>query len=378
MNIHLPKAAPLFKWPRVRLGDIAEHRLGKMLDKEKNTGVPRRYLRNPNIRWFDFDLSDLQEILVEEKDVHKYEIRDGDVLICEGGEAGRAAHWKGDSDGIIFQKACHRVRVGPRLDANYLIHRLFYDYHNGGLEDYHTGATIKHFTGQDLARYEFPLPPLDEQRQIAAILDKADALRRKCRHAIELLESLTQSILLEMFGDPNTNPLNLARIPLGDLIRVRSGNGLVAKDMAPDGRYPVYGGNGVNGYHDRFMFEEPKIVLGRVGVYCGAVHITDPTSWVTDNALYVSEIKRPMSLLYLAAALRQANFNQYAGRSAQPLISGGRIYPVEIAVPDLDDQQSFEKAVKEVHRICGPQSKANQYLEALFSSLQSCAFLGQL
>jgi type I restriction enzyme, S subunit len=146
-------------WPRVRLSELAEHRLGKMLDKAKNTGAPRRYLRNPNVRWFDVDLSDLQEILVEEKDVHKYELRYGDVIICEGGEAGRSAFWKGEAEGIIFQKACHRVRVGPKLDARFLIHRLMYDYFNGGLDDYYTGATIKHFTGQDLARYEIPLPP---------------------------------------------------------------------------------------------------------------------------------------------------------------------------------------------------------------------------
>jgi type I restriction enzyme S subunit len=192
-------------WPRVPLGELAEHRLGKMLDKAKNTGVPRRYLRNPNVRWFDVDLSDLQEILVEEKDVHKYELRPGDVLICEGGEAGRAALWKGEEEGVIFQKACHRVRVGPRLDARFLIHRLMYDYFSGGLEDYYTGATIKHFTGQDLARYEFPLPPLDQQQRIAAILDKADELRRKRKRALALLDSLTQAIFLEMFGDPAIN-----------------------------------------------------------------------------------------------------------------------------------------------------------------------------
>lgn len=132
-----------------------------MLDKAKNTGVPRRYLRNPNVRWFDVDLSNLQEILVEEKDVHKYELQYGDVIICEGSEAGRAALWKDGAQGIIFQKAIHRVRVGPKLDARFLIHHLMFDYFNGGLEDYYTGTTIKHFTGQDLARYEIPLPPLE-------------------------------------------------------------------------------------------------------------------------------------------------------------------------------------------------------------------------
>ncbi|MCK5930891.1 MAG: hypothetical protein KAG89_01855 [Fulvimarina manganoxydans] len=100
--------SPSSNWPMARLGDLADHRLGKMLDKAKNTGKPRKYLRNPNIRWFEVDLTDLQEILVEDEDIHRYELAVGDVLICEGGEAGRAAIWQGERSDVIFQKACLR------------------------------------------------------------------------------------------------------------------------------------------------------------------------------------------------------------------------------------------------------------------------------
>ncbi len=89
------------------------------------------------------------------------------------------------------------------------------------------------------------------------------------------------------------------------------------------------------------MFDVPVIVIGRVGVYCGAVHLSEPKSWVTDNALYVCELKRDFDLHYLVAALRSANFNQYAGRAAQPLVSGSRIYPVSILGPPLSLQNEF-------------------------------------
>ena len=78
----------------------------------------------------------------------------------------------------------------------------------------------------------------------------------------------------------------------------------------------VYGGNGINGYHNSFMFEEPRIVLGLVGVYCGIVHLTRARAWVTDNALYVHTFIQPVDTTYLVAALKTANLNQYAGRSA--------------------------------------------------------------
>jgi type I restriction enzyme, S subunit len=80
-------------WAWVNVGSVAAARLGKMLDKAKNKGTPRPYLRNINVRWFDFDLSDLLEMPFEETEIAEFTLRAGDVLICEGGEPGRAAVW---------------------------------------------------------------------------------------------------------------------------------------------------------------------------------------------------------------------------------------------------------------------------------------------
>jgi type I restriction enzyme S subunit len=128
---------------------------------------------------------------IEEEE--KFSIRDGDVIICEGGEAGRAAVWSGPDIGVKFQKAIHRVRPGPALFNRFLVHQLFYDYHSGALSDYYTGATISHLTGQDLARYEIALPPLDEQRRIVAILDQVDNLRRKRQEFFARAEELIRA-----------------------------------------------------------------------------------------------------------------------------------------------------------------------------------------
>ena len=87
-------------WIWVNVGAVAVARLGKMLDKSKNTGTPRRYLRNLNVRWFDFDLSDILKMRFEDSELSEFEIRPGDVLICEGGEPGRAAVWDGRESNI--------------------------------------------------------------------------------------------------------------------------------------------------------------------------------------------------------------------------------------------------------------------------------------
>ena len=241
-----------------------------------------------------------------------------------------------------------------------------------------TGIAQKNFGPSHLKRLRISLPPLDEQKRIAEILDAADALRAKRREALAQLDTLLRSTFLDMFGDPVTNPMGWERKPLGEVIRVRSGDGLVSKDMVPDGKYPVYGGNGINGYHDSFMFEEPRIVLGRVGVYCGAVHLTRPRAWVTDNSLYVHTFIQPVDTTYLVAALKMANLNQYAGRSAQPLISGNRIYPVEILIPPVDLQHRFATIVESVEQQKGRQRAHLAELDTLFASLQSRAFRGDL
>jgi type I restriction enzyme S subunit len=240
------------------------------------------------------------------------------------------------------------------------------------------GVAQNNINGSVLKATELPLPPLEEQKRIAGILDAADILRAKRREALAKLDDLLQSTFLDLFGDPVTNPKGWEVSTLKEIIKVKSGNGLTAKNMANDGKYPVYGGNGINGYHDRFMFEEQKIVLGRVGVYCGCVHITEPFSWVTDNALYVEKILKPIETIYLATALTFANLNKLAGQAAQPLISGSRIYPVQISLPLLDLQQRFAEIVSSVEEQKAKMRKHLEQLDDLFASLQQRAFRGDL
>ena len=226
--------------------------------------------------------------------------------------------------------------------------------------------------------HEAPIPSLKEQSRIVELLDEADRLRRIRREADAKAARILPSLFLKMFGDPATNPKGLPKNPLGNLIKVRSGEFLSAKDMAQDGTFPVYGGNGINGYHDSYMFDDRKIILGRVGAYCGVVHYSEPKAWITDNALYISEKYEPLDDYYLVAALEQANLNQYAGRAGQPLISGSRIYPVEILIPAEDMQASFSKLVQSLLSIDGINTSASKRIDHLWEILMRRAFAGQL
>ena len=191
-------------WMWCRLGAIAQHSLGKMLDHGKNKGTPKPYLRNLNVQWFRVVLSDLKEMRFEDHEVEKYSVQKGDIVICEGGYPGQSAIWESDEP-IMFQKALHRVRFlangyDPRLFVQYL--KLADE--AGFLRKYFTGSGIKHFTGDALHSFAIPLPPLAEQ---AAILERVEALminyrsleaeiEHSCIHAAHLL----QAVLKEAFA----------------------------------------------------------------------------------------------------------------------------------------------------------------------------------
>jgi type I restriction enzyme S subunit len=204
------------KWGKTKLREIAESRLGKMLDKSKNQGVPTTYLRNINVRWFGFDLSDLLDIRVTENEIHELSIQNGDVLICEGGEPGRCAVWSAGVNKFVFQKALHRVRPNKSLLPLWLCFNLKNDADTGRLETYFTGTTIKHFTGTALSKYEIRMPNIREQneivRRVEALFTIADKLETRLAIARARVDQLTPSILAQAFRgelvpqDPRDEP----------------------------------------------------------------------------------------------------------------------------------------------------------------------------
>ena len=166
-----------------------------MLDKGKNKGMPRRYLRNVNVRWFDFDLSDVLRMRFEDSELAEFELQSGDVMICEGGEPGRAAVWDSREDNIYFQKAIHRVRFVNFVDGEFFVKSLRASADDGRLAEYFTGTGIKHLTGKGLSTYLFPLPPLAEQHRIVARVDELMATCDRLEASIESSEDMRRRVL---------------------------------------------------------------------------------------------------------------------------------------------------------------------------------------
>lgn len=183
--------------------NLGEHKLGKMLDAAKNTGEHCYYLRNVNVRWFWFDLEDLAQMKISEQEKGKFDVRNGDIFICEGGEPGRAAVWQGGDNQLIFQKALHRIRVNQDVEPFWFLFNLKALADNGTLRGYFTGTGIMHLTLKSLSTLPLPLPSLSEQQEIVsrveALFAKADAIEAQYLSLKEKIDKLPQALLAKAF-----------------------------------------------------------------------------------------------------------------------------------------------------------------------------------
>jgi type I restriction enzyme S subunit len=162
-------------WKWVKFSDIAQHNSGKTLDSSRNTGEHRNYITTSNLYWGSFDLSSIRKMPIEDYELERCTAKKGDLLIIEGGEAGRAAVWESDND-ICFQNHIHRARFYGKINP-YYAYRYFEKLNiTGEINQYRKGIGISSMSGKSLGSIPFPLPPLNEQSRIVNKLDQLMAL----------------------------------------------------------------------------------------------------------------------------------------------------------------------------------------------------------
>ncbi len=195
-------------WAKKRLGDISDSCLGKMLDKVKNKGTYQPYLANLNVQWGEFKLGSLQEMRFEDHEQERYGVKNGDLIICEGGEPGRCAIWRDEVANMKIQKALHRLRVHTDCCSDFLYYRMLFAGKNRELERHFIGSTIKHLTGIGLKDVEFEFPGLDDQKRISTVLRSLDEkieLNNKINAELETMAKLIYDYWFVQFDFPDAN-----------------------------------------------------------------------------------------------------------------------------------------------------------------------------
>jgi type I restriction enzyme S subunit len=374
-------------WRVDRFDSLFDVQQGRQVSKKSRIGENQQpFLRTKNVFWNRLDLADLDEMHFSEAEETRLALKPDDLLICEGGDIGRTAIWRGAISNCYYQNHLHRARIRTpeAADAQFILFWLWYAFEFGNLY-FGRGnvTTIPNLSQSRLCELPLAIPPLPEQRKIAGVLGLVQRAMEQQERLIALTAELKKALLHQLFtqglrGEPQKQteigpvPQSWEVVTIGDLFKFSSGKSrpddteLTASESRP---FPVFGGNGVLGYSSRYLVEEPLLLIGRVGEYCGCAHHTAGRAWVSDNALYAKEILRETNTRYAAEYFSYANLNQYRNQAGQPLITQGVISKVRMPLPPIDQQREILEPLTLLNQKLSVSKRKHAALTVLFRTL---------
>lgn len=228
-------------WKVSTIGSEFEIKLGKMLDAEKNVGILKPYIGNKAVQWNHIDITDLPMMAMSPLDLKRFRLRQGDLLVCEGGEVGRAAIWESPIEECYYQKAIHRLRPLHGFNPRLMLAFLYYWSDNDVLTNYVTQTSIAHLTREKFADIPLPFPPLPEQQAIAETLSDVDALINSLDQLIIKKLDTKQGAMQQLLTGKErlagfTNEWKVKK--LGEVSQIKTGpfgSSLHEKDYVTDG-----------------------------------------------------------------------------------------------------------------------------------------------
>ena len=349
--------------------------IGKLC-KTYSGGTPlknvKEYYQNGNIPW------------LRSGEVCKKYISETEMFITQKGLENSSAKYFPINTVVVAMYGATAAQVGIlKIEAtsnqavcgiipnnNFLPEFLYYFfcYRKDFLASQAQGGAQPNISQVKIKNIEVPIPLFSEQQSIVDYLDSAfakiDAMKANAEKALNEAKALFQASLKEML-EPKEG---WEEKKLINEFSLKSGENLSTKNQVK-GSYPVYGGNGITGYHNKYNLSGDQILIGRVGALCGNIHYIKENIWVTDNAFVVNNISSSWNMLFLSYELEYIDLNQYASQTAQPVISNKSMKDVIIYLPPLSEQQSIvatlDSLKSKVDRLQENYNKISQECDAL-------------
>lgn len=334
-----------------------------------------------------------------QKQIKKYQLQSGDILFNSTNSpelVGKTAVFKDFGEPVVFSNHFVRLRVDKkRVDSQYLAAWFTKQWQNRVFESLSTQwvnqAAVRK---EDLLELKLPLPPLDEQKRIASLLARADRLRGLRRHARCLIDSLLQSVFVEMFGDVEKNPKGFDVYELGEIGTLDRGRSKNRPRNAPElygGKYPFIqtgdianAGGYVRSYQQTYSelgLKQSKI--WKAGTLCITIAANiAKTAILTFDACFPDSVvgfvpnreKTTVEYVQYWLSFKQKELEETAPESAQKNINLEILRGLKIPLPPLPLQEEFARVAARVEALRARQAEAERQAEGLFQSLLTLSF----
>jgi len=336
-------------------------------------------------------------------------LKSGDIVFARtGATTGKSFLVRECPSDSVFASYLIRVRLGDTAEPRFVSHFFETPDYWAQVSNGARGAAQPGVNATTLRRLKIPLPPLAEQRRIAEVLDRAEALRAKRRAALAQLDTLTQSLFLDLFGDPVTNPKGWPRVRFDELLE-NIDSGWSPKCLARPAMDDEWGvlklGAVTRCEYDETQTkalpptESPRpnvevksgdLLFSRKNTHqlvaaCALVRTTRPKLLLPDLIFRfrlkpISKIEPVFLQKLLTIQSKRKSIQRLAGGAAgsMPNISKARLRDVQIELPPLDLQREFARQVAAVEKLKAAHRASLAELDALFASLQHRAFCGEL
>ena len=331
------------------------------------TNVQKGEIQDDNPKFYSSDTKE---------ELKSYLINEGDILMSLTGNVGRVGVFPKEYCPAYLNQRVARIRVKSQdLFQKYLFYMLNSEFFERDAIFNSSGIAQLNLSTKWVSEYKIPLPPLDQQKEIAAILDAADAYRQKTKALIEKYDDLSQSLFLDMFGDPVTNPKGWDEVIFTDVLILKRGFDLPVQDRTK-GEYPIMASNGILDWHNDFKVQGPGVVTGRSGTL-GHVHLVESDYWPLNTALYSQNLNgnNPTFLLFLLRNFRVERFSRGAG---VPTLNRNLVHAESIINVPIELQSQFAESVKAIEAQKAQAQASLAQAEDLFNSLLQKAFKGEL
>lgn len=283
------------------------------------------------------------------------------------------------------------------LDSQYLYYWVQTNSFVADMMSKATGANYPAVSDRIIKDSLIPLPPLAEQKRIAAILDKADAIRRKRQQAIQLADDFLRSVFLDMFGDPVTNPKGWETKKLGDLARIRRGASPRPINDFLGGSVPwikigdATKGENIyltstaehvteTGANKSVYLSEGALIFANCGVSLGFARILKIAGCIHDGWLSIEDLDKDLSKIFLLKWINQLtqHFRKIAPEGTQPNLNTGIMKNQDVILPPIGLQNKYENLLLRHDELIERLGLALDDSEKQFNSLSQKAFSGQL